>query len=217
MPPGINLLIYSCFAVTIFLVRNINLHLIMASGVTLLLFFIPFRKVRSGFLPIMLFISFTFISNLFYQSGRVIYVLGSLTITAEGLRLAAIRMLRVFDMVYAAKILTAATPMEDMINSLRKISRPLERIGVPVHEFFTIMALTLKCFPVLKQRLYQGYKEMLNGSQEKTENYSGVKFPGYKIVFNFRTTMKMIASFLIPLFIESMTEPEKFFEEVKND
>lgn len=195
MPPGINLLIYSCFAAAIFFVRDLPPHLIISAVVVCSLFFIPFRKVRGGLVPIIVFLSFTFLSNLFYQSGRVVYTLGSISVTEEGLRIALIRVLRVFDLVYAAKILTAATPLEKMIDSLRRILQPFERIGLPVHEFFSTMALTLKSFPVLKQRLQEVYRDSVDG----------------RGAVSFREKMRLAVSFLIPMFVESMREPEKFF------
>ncbi len=199
MPPGVKLLIYSCFAAGLFLIRDVGPQLVIATCVLIALLFVPFRRVRGGFLPIMLFLGFTFVSNLFHQSGRVMYVFGSMVATYEGLRLAAVRTLRVFDMIYAAKILTAVTPLEEMIDSLRRIFQPLERVGLPVHDFFSAMALTLRAFPVLKQRLQENYRANIEG----------------KGAARFDERVKLAVSFLIPLFVESMRNPEKFFEHDK--
>jgi len=179
----------------------------MTASVMFALFFLPFKKVRSGFVPILFFLSFTFVSNLLSQSGRVVAVVGPVTITEEGLRIAAVRTFRVFDMVYAAKILMHFTPLEAMIGSLRTLFRPLGRIGLPVHDFFSIMGLTLQCFPVLKQKLY-------DRCNEKAEMQTGPAAGGLGtkgIISNFKLTVTLIASFMIPLFVESMADPEKFF------
>ncbi len=167
----------------------------------------PLKKIKSGAVPIFVFLAFTFISNLFYQSGMVIAVVGPVTITEDGLRIASLRMLRVFDMVYAAKILTHITPLEAMIGSMKRILRPLERVGLPVHEFFSIMALTLQCFPVLKQKLYDRYSEKAEERSGTATGGAGTK----NFISNFRTAVALLASFMIPLFVESMAEPEKFF------
>lgn len=195
MSPGVNLFIYSVFAAAIFLVRDLTAHLIISSCVVFALFFIPFKKVRGGFLPIAVFLGFTFISNLFYQTGRVLYMLGSVAVTDEGLRIASIRTLRVFDMIFAAKVLTALTPLEDMLGSLKKLSAPLQRIGVPVHDFFSATALTLKAFPALKKRLQAAYSESVEG----------------KGAVRFSEKIRLAVSFLMPVFVESMRNPEKFF------
>ena len=161
MYSGALLLFYSCFAALLFIAENIRFHIAATACVVTALMFVPFRRVKGGFLPISLFLGFTFVSNLFYQSGEVIAVAGPVTVTDEGLRIAALRALRVFELVYAAKILTYAVPLEAMIASLKNILQPLQRIGLPVHEFFSITALTLRCFPVIKQKLYERYGEAM--------------------------------------------------------
>jgi energy-coupling factor transport system permease protein len=191
---GLHLLLYAFFAALVFLSGNIQVHMAISASVASALFFLPLKKVRSGLVPILLFLSFTFVSNLLYQSGRVVAVVGTVAVTYEGLKIAAIRVLRVFDMVYAAKILVHITPLEEMIDSLRTVFSPLGRIGLPVHDFFSITTLTLQCFPVLKQKLYKLYIE--------AKLQTGT---------NSKSTVMMMASFMIPLFVESMVDPEKFF------
>lgn len=195
MPAGVNLLLYSLFAVSLFLIKDLKVHLVLSAVVVCLLFLVPFRKIKGGLVPIMLFMVITFTSNTLYGSGKVVYTLSSLIITDEGLRLASVRTLRLFDMIFGAKVLTAVTPLEAMLDALKRAARPLERIGVPVHEFFTIMVLTLRCFPVLKQRLNDTYKENVEG----------------KAAVTIMEKTKLVASFLVPLFVESMRNPERFF------
>lgn len=196
MPPGLKLLFYSFFAASVFLVQDIRLHAVIAAVVVSGLFFIPFKKVKGGFVPIVVFLCFTLISNLFHQSGKVLYIIGAFVVTDEGMLLGALRAARVFEMVYAAKILTALTPLEEMIASLKRIAAPLERIGVPVHDFFSTMALTLQCFPVISLRLREAYKQSGEGKRAGLSS----------------ERVKQVISFCIPLFVESMRAPEKFFE-----
>lgn len=195
MPAGILLLAYAFFAASLFLIGSVAAHLAIAALVVCALPFIPFKRLRGGILPITLFLLFTFLSNLCYQSGRIVFSVGSLLITDEGLRLAAVRTLRVFDLIFAAKILTSLAPLEQILVSLGRSLRPLERMGVPVHEFFMVLALTLQCFPVLTQRLKEVYRQRVEGKQAAT----------------FADKVRLTVSFLVPLFVESMRTPEKFF------
>ena len=71
-------------------------------------------------------------SNVFFSHGKILYSIGSIVITEEGLRLATVRTLRIFFMVAGAKILTATTPLDVMVETLRKTLSPLEKIGMPV-------------------------------------------------------------------------------------
>ena len=115
-------------------------------------------------------------------------------------------------MVYAAKILTHITPLEAMIASMKRLLRPLERVGLPVHEFFSIMALTLQCFPVLKQKLYDRYSEKTKQQSGASTGEEGKK----SYISSFRIAVALLASFMIPLFVESMAKPEKFFMTAKS-
>ena len=84
-----------------------------------------------------------------------------------------------------------------LINALERIFRPLERLGVPVHEFFSAMGLTLRSLPVLKEQMVKEYREKV-----KEGNIRG-----------FLNRARVISMFLIPLFVRSMESPESFFED----
>jgi len=169
----------------------------------LLLLRIPFASVKKGWLPISLFLLFTFLSNLFFSHGKILYSIGSIAVTEEGLRLAAIRTLRVFLMVAGAKILTATTALGVMVEVLRKTLSPFEKIGLPVGDFFSVMGLTLKCFPRLMDYLSESYRTHKNNMKSK----------------GFWEKANIVTSFLLPTFIQSIQSPEMFFrdeETIKN-
>ena len=46
-----------------------------------------------------------------------------------------------------------------------------------------------------------------NSGREHQQMSPGIK----SLISNFRITVALLASFMIPLFVESMAEPEKFF------
>jgi hypothetical protein len=69
------------------------------------------------------------------------------------------------------------------------------------------MALTLQCFPVLKQKLFDRYSEK---AKQRSETSKDDARRG-NFISNFRTAVVILGSFMVPLFIESMTDPEKFF------
>ncbi len=100
-------------------------------------------------------------------------------------------------MIAGAKIFTANTPLDVLIGAMGNILRPLERFKIPVKDFFSTMGLTLRCFPKLKDHVSNLYREYI-----KNGNVKG-----------FWGRVRIIASFLMPLFIESMQSPEVFFEE----
>jgi len=197
LPPELKIIFYIIFVIAIFLIQNLPVYILMLAVILIFLFRIPFTSIKSGWLPITFFLVFTFISNMFFNHGKIVYSLGSVVITEEGLHAATIRTMRVFFMIAGAKIITASTPLEDLIGALAKTLRPLEKTGLPVAEFFSTMGLTLRCFPKLKDYL--------------TENYRNHRDKGN--LRGFSGKAKIISSFLLPLFIQSMKSPEIFFNE----
>lgn len=158
---------------------------------------VPFRAVKSGWLPISIFLAFTFVSNVLHQHGRILYSSAFIVITEEGLNIAVIRTLRIFYMIMGAKILMATSKTEAVIHGLWRLLSPFERIGVPVKDFFYMMGLTLKCFPVLKDKLHENYRDNITSA-----NIKGVW-----------NRARAVSAFLLPMFVESIQAPESFFKE----
>ncbi|MBI4691018.1 MAG: energy-coupling factor transporter transmembrane protein EcfT [Nitrospirae bacterium] len=199
MSPESKITAYIAFIVSIFLVQGLIFYIFILIFISLLLLKIPFAALKKGWIPISLFLAFTFFSNIFFSHGKVLCSFGVVMITEEGLHIAAIRTLRIFFMIACAKILTATTPIEVLVGAFGKILSPLERIGLPVGEFFSTMGLTLKCFPTLKEYLSENYKNHRHAAENN----------------GFFKKVKVISSFLLPMFIQSMRSPEKFFQEKK--
>jgi energy-coupling factor transport system permease protein len=122
-------------------------------------------------------------------------------ITEEGLNIAAIRTLRVLYMIAGAKILIASSKTEEIIHGLWRLLGPFERLGLPIKDYFHTMGLTLKCFPVLKNMLHENYKAHITSA-----SISGIW-----------NRAKAVSMFLLPMFVESIQYPEKFFIEQEPD
>lgn len=196
MSPRTGIVFYVVFIVSLFFVQNVYLHIFAASVVFLsVLAALPLRKAKSGLLPILLFLVFTFGGNLFFHSGRVLYSIGSLLVTDEGLRLAGVRTLRVFSMIFAAKLLTSTFSIDKLIHALEGMLRPLERTGIPVRDFFSVTGLTLKSFPALMTYLLKEYREHMKNDEGR----------------GFRRRLRHMVSFLMPVFVKSIQSPESFF------
>lgn len=192
--------LYIALSVSLFLVKSLYYQAAIATAVFLILIFMPFKKIKGGLFPIMLFLVFTFAGNIFFHSGRIIAGSGILSITDDGLLLAGIRTLRVFSMICSAKILTSRLPLNEMILAMNRILSPLERIGIPVRDFFYIMGLTVKALPVLSSHLAVSYMEDLKN----------------KGIRGFRGRLRHLVSFIMPVFTESIKAPESFFVSEEN-
>lgn len=197
LSPEIKIILYIVFIVCLLLIKDVTFYLFIFVTISIFLFRIPFKSLKSGWIPISLFLLFTFISNILFQHGRILCSAGPLFITEEGLNIAVIRTMRVFFMIAGARIITATTQIESLIGAFGKILKPLERLGIPVVEFFSTMGLTMKSLPKLKDQIAANYREKV-----KEGNIKG-----------FWNRAKVVSMFLVPLMIKSIQSPEIFFEQ----
>jgi energy-coupling factor transport system permease protein len=160
---------------------------------------VPFRTLKSGWIPISIFLCFTFLSNVLGREGKVLFSSGAFMITQEGIEIASLRTLRVLLMIGGAKILMSSANADDVIRGLGRLLSPLEKVGLPVKDFFHTMGLTMKCFPVLKEMAAETYREKVKTAAAK----------------GFWDKARVVASFLMPMFVKSIRTPEVFFERTK--
>jgi len=197
LSPEIKIVVYIVFIFCLFLIKDVTVYLFITIAILIFLLRIPFKSLKSGWIPISLFLFFTFLSNVLFQHGRILYSKGPLVITEEGLNIASLRTMRIFFMIAGAKILTATTQIDLLIGAIGKLLKPLERLGIPVVDFFSTMGLTMKSLPKIKDQIAETYKEKVKGGDVK----------------GFWNRVKVISFFLMPLFIKSIQSPEIFFED----
>lgn len=197
MSSELKIILYVVFIASLFLIHDLSAYILILIALSILLLRIPIASLKRGWLPISLFLAFTFMSNVFFSHGKILYNLGPIVITAEGMHIATLRTLRIFFMVAGAKILTASTPLDVLVVGLGNILKPLEKTGLPLNDFFETMGLTLKCFPKLKDYMAENYRNHKN--KEENRGFFG--------------NARVISLFLLPMFIQSIQNPEIFFRE----
>ena len=95
----------------------------------------------------LLLISISF--NLFLTNGRVIFQIGFLKVTHEGLRLAVFMGLRLMYLVIGSSVMTLTTTPNQLTDGLEKSLGCLNRLHVPVHEISMMMSIALRFIPIL--------------------------------------------------------------------
>lgn len=194
--PEVKIVLYILFVILLFLVTDLTVYLAVLVALSLLLLRLPFRKLKAGWIPISIFLSYTFISNAVGRAGKILFAWGPVTITDGGFHIAAVRTLRVLFMIGGAKIMMASAGSQETIEGFGKLLRPLEKTGLPVRDFFETMGLTVKCFPALKDMAVETYRENLKMADAR----------------GFWAKTKVISAFLLPMFVKSLRSPEAFFE-----
>jgi len=188
---------YLVFVLSLFIFPHPLYFFVLFILLFLCLLRLPFALLKAGWIPIGMFLLFTFASNVFNQHGRILYRAGPVLITYEGLFLACMRSARIFLMIGSVKFLMATTSPDALIQAMARLLGPFERAGVPVKDFFHTMGLTLKCFPILQDEITAQYRKTI------AEVGNGTLW----------NKARALAMFLLPLFIESIRSPEVFFRE----
>jgi energy-coupling factor transport system permease protein len=197
LPAEYRIFAYLVFVLSLFVFPSAIFFAVLLMVLSLCLAKLPFRFLKAGWIPVGMFLIFTFASNAVNQQGRILYSFGPVLITWEGLDIAAIRTARVFLMIGGVKFLMGTTGVDAMIGAMSRLLRPFEKIGIPVTDFFHVMVLTLECFPRLQDAIAAAYGRHVAGSGAG----------------NLWSKAKMLALFLLPLFVESIRSPEHFFKE----
>ena len=142
-----------------------------------------------GLKPIMFIIIFTFILNLFFQSGgTVLLQVWVLKITTEGLRLASFMAIRLILLVISSQLLTLTTSPISLTDGLEHLMRPLTAIHFPAHEIAMMMSIALRFIPTLMD---EADKIM------KAQKARGANFETGNII----NRAKAMVPLLVPLFV----------------
>ncbi len=159
--PRAKIILYILLAISVFISGSYKLNLILLCLVTVFAVKVPLSTLKRGLLPITLFLTFTFLSNVLFQEGKTVYKIFGLSITMEGLIGAGRLTLRLFILILGAKVLTATTKAEELVNGMGGLLGPIGRIGF-VKELIFTMSLTLRLLPIVYNETLELYKDVKN-------------------------------------------------------
>lgn len=188
--PRTKVLIMLALIASIFCIKNFYGYLIFGLFIFSVIFIsrVPFKFVLKGLRPIILFIAFTAIFNLFLTDGRVLWSYGFLKITYEGVYLALFMVLRLVLLIIGTSILTLTTSPIALTDAIERLLSPFKKIGVPAHELAMMMTIALRFIPTLIDE---------TDKIIKAQSARGVDFESGNIV----RRAKAMIPILIPLFI----------------
>ena len=92
---------------------------------------VPIRYILKGLKPLLFIITLTFILNSFMIKGRVIYEIGPLDITYEGLSQGAFMAIRLILLIVGTSLLTLTTSPIALTDGIERLLSPFKRIGIP--------------------------------------------------------------------------------------
>lgn len=198
--PKAKILFYLGLVITIFLFEHFLVTLLLLLVTITIAVNVPFSTLKRGAVPILFFLIFTFLSNVFFQEGTVYYEIVGLRVTDEGLMRGGLLALRLFTLILGAKILTATTEAGELVRGMTALLGPVGRVGF-VSQVMLTMSLTLRFLPIVYDEALELYRDVKNSGG------SGI-----------RGKIKHAVSLLTPLFERSLqkarelAEGEKEFE-----
>lgn len=157
---------------------------------------LPFNYIIKGLKPIFILIIITFLINTFMTKGEVIFTIGPLSATEEGIRQASFMAIRLILLVIATTVLTLTTSPILLTDGIEKLLSPFKRIGVPAHELAMMMTIALRFIPTL---LEETDKIM------KAQMARGADFESGNIV----RRAKNLVPLLVPLFISAFRRADE--------
>ena len=112
---------------------------------------VPFKMIMKGLKAIIIILLITVSFNLFLTEGEILFQLGFLKITKEGVSVAFFMALRLVYLVIGASLMTLTTTPNDLTDGLESVLGPLKKIKVPVHEISMMMSIALRFIPILME------------------------------------------------------------------
>jgi len=151
---------------------------------------VPLSFIMRGLKPIILILLFTFLLNIFMVDGRVIWTIGPLKVTMEGVITAVFMAIRLILLIIGSSLLTLTTTPIRLTDGIERLLSPFERIGLPAHDIAMMMSIALRFIPTL---LDETDKIM------KAQQARGADFESGNIV----RRAKSLVPILIPLFVSA--------------
>ena len=99
--------------------------------------------------PVLPVLLITGVLNIFFYEGEVIFKLGFIKITDEGIKNAGFMLVRVISLIIGSSVLTYTTSPIELTNAIEKLLSPLKKFKLPVHELAMMMTIALRFIPTL--------------------------------------------------------------------
>ena len=107
------------------------------------------KVIFKGLKTIFMLLLITIFFNMILTPGEVVWKLGFIKVTKEGLVLAGTMAIRLVYLVIGSSIMTLTTTPNQLTDGLERLLRPLNKLHVPVHDIAMMMSIALRFIPIL--------------------------------------------------------------------
>ena len=192
LDPRVKLVATFIFIISLFLVKNIWGYLIagLFLAICIKLSNVPPGFIFRGMKTIFFLLLLTMVFNLFLTPGTELVKIWKLTITVEGIKMAAMMAVRLVFLITGSSIMTLTTTPNNLTDGMESVLGPLKKLHVPVHEISMMMSIALRFIPIL---LEETDKIM------KAQMARGADFESGSLI----NRAKSLVPLLVPLFISA--------------
>lgn len=151
LDPRVKLMGTLIFIITLFLGKSVWLYLGVSVflAAVIKLSKVPVRFIVKGLKAVLILILFSVVFNLFLTPGTPLIKVWKLTVTREGIYLAAFMMIRLIFLIMGSSLMTLTTTPTHLTDGLEKGLGFLKVLKVPVHEIAMMMSIALRFIPIL--------------------------------------------------------------------
>lgn len=180
------------FMVSLFIINKFWPYLIIVSSLVAVIKLsnIPVKYILKGLKPLRWIILFTFVLNVFFLPGDVIWSLGFIKVTSQGLEQAIFMAVRLILLVVGTSLLTLTTSPMELTDGIERLLKPFEKVGMPVHELAMMMTIALRFIPTLLDETDKIMKAQMS---------RGADFESKNII----NRAKSLVPLLVPLFVSA--------------
>ena len=178
----------------VFLANNpiTNVILFVVTGIFVALSEVPLSFFIKGLRSMFFLIAFTTLFQLFFISGGdVLFEMGFIKITSQGIEQAGIIFCRFVLIIFFSTLLTLTTMPLSLATAVESLLGPLKRFKVPVHEIGLMLSMSLRFVPTLMDDTIR----IMNAQKAR-----GVDFGEGNVI----QKVKAMIPILIPLFATSL-------------
>lgn len=192
LDPRVKLMGVLAYVLSLFFFRGVAGLVAVTFGLVALIKLskVPFGYMVKGLRAVAVILLVTAVFNLLLTPGEPLASFWVFKVSLEGVKNAGFMVVRLSFLVLGSSVLTLTTTPNQLTDGMEKALRPLNKIGVPVHEVSMIMSIALRFIPILIEETDKIMKAQLA---------RGADFESGNLVKRAKAMMPL----LVPLFISA--------------
>lgn len=198
MDPRVKIVLSILFMILVFVADSLVLNLLLAVSLIgiILISRVSVSTVLRAIRPIIFFMLFTALLNLFFvKGGNTLIAAGPLSITEDGLFSSIHLTARFFFLMVAGTMLALTTSPIALTDGIESLASPLDRFGLPTHEIAMMLSIALRFIPTLATEA----ERIIKAQQAR-----GVSFDEGSLIKRARLFVPIV----VPLFASSIRHAE---------